>query len=122
MRVSGHRSSGGTARIYPGHGKVVADGAAKVAQYIAHRDAREAQIVAALRTGGGASAAGASGGGGAGGMTPPAIVDVVYAEQALGDVLKLAAARSVVQHLEKLRKEGIVAADGARWRLVEGRL
>ena len=85
--------------------------AAKVAQYIAHRDAREAQIVAALRSGGGV-----------GGMTPPAIVDVVYAEQQLGDVLKLAAARSVVQHLEKLRKEGIVVADGARWRLVEGRL
>ena len=108
------KSAAHQCRIYPGHGKVVADGVAKIAEYIAHRDAREAQIVAALRAGGGD--------GGGGGMSPPEIVDVVYASMGLSDILKLAAARSVVQHLEKLRKEGAVVADGARWRLVASRL
>lgn len=39
------------ARILPGHGPEVADGAAKVEEYIAHREEREARIIAALEQG-----------------------------------------------------------------------
>jgi glyoxylase-like metal-dependent hydrolase (beta-lactamase superfamily II) len=38
-------------RIYPGHGPVIADPAAKIAEYIAHREEREAKLVAALESG-----------------------------------------------------------------------
>lgn len=37
------------ARILPGHGPEVADGAAKIEEYIAHRKEREARIIAALK-------------------------------------------------------------------------
>ena len=37
--------------IYPGHGPVISDPAAKIAEYIAHRTEREAKLVAALDRG-----------------------------------------------------------------------
>lgn len=39
------------ARLLPGHGPEVADAAAKIEEYIAHREEREARVVAALRSG-----------------------------------------------------------------------
>ena len=38
-------------RILPGHGPAVPDAAAKIEEYIAHREDREARVVAALRSG-----------------------------------------------------------------------
>ena len=37
--------------IYPGHGPMITDPAAKIAEYIAHREEREARLIAALESG-----------------------------------------------------------------------
>ena len=37
--------------IYPGHGPVITDPAAKIAEYVAHREEREARLIAALESG-----------------------------------------------------------------------
>ncbi|HVM18663.1 MAG TPA: MBL fold metallo-hydrolase, partial [Egibacteraceae bacterium] len=77
--------------LYPGHGPVVRDPAAVVADYIAHREARELQVLAALA---------------AGDTTPAAIVARVYA--AVDPVLHPAAERSVRAHLAKLVTDGTI--------------
>ncbi len=94
------------AAIYPAHGPVIRDGAAKLREYIAHRLEREEQIVAALR---------------AGLDEIPAIVARVYAAYPVS--LHAAAGSSVCSHLLKLEREGRVGRDGedpmaARWTLV----
>ncbi len=65
-------------RIYPGHGPVVDDPADKVAEYLAHREDREAQIRAALSEGADSAAA---------------VVRAVYTD--VPEVLHPAAERSV---------------------------
>jgi len=79
------------ARIYPAHGPVIADGPAKLREYIAHRNQRERQILAALAEGD-APIAG--------------IVKRVYTD--VPEVLHRAAAQSVASHLRKLEREGRV--------------
>ncbi len=81
--------------LYPGHGPVVTDPAATVADYLAHRAEREAEIVAALR---------------AGDTTPAAVVARVYAD--VDPALHPAAQRSVRAHLAKLVAEGVVDRTG----------
>jgi hydroxyacylglutathione hydrolase len=85
-------------RLLPGHGPIVDDVPALVAQYVAHRAAREAQIVGALL---------------AGAATPAAIVDRVY--QSLRPSLVPAAQESVLAHLIKLQREGRVLEMDGRW-------
>jgi glyoxylase-like metal-dependent hydrolase (beta-lactamase superfamily II) len=80
--------------LYPGHGPIVEDPTAKVAEYRAHRLEREQQVLDALR--GGAD-------------TPGAVVAVVYAD--VDPVLHPAAERSVRAHLDKLVAEGVVHAN-----------
>jgi glyoxylase-like metal-dependent hydrolase (beta-lactamase superfamily II) len=75
--------------IYPGHGPVVLRAREKLAQYLAHREDREAQVVSALADGP---------------RTIAEIVEVIYADQPK-DVRPLAA-RSVLAHLRKLADEG----------------
>jgi glyoxylase-like metal-dependent hydrolase (beta-lactamase superfamily II) len=75
--------------IYPGHGPVVLDGKAKLAEYLAHRAEREEQVLAAMA--GGAGSIGA-------------MVDIIYAEYPV-EVHPLGA-RSVLAHLLKLEAEG----------------
>jgi glyoxylase-like metal-dependent hydrolase (beta-lactamase superfamily II) len=92
--------------IYPAHGPRIDDGVAKTREYIAHRLAREDQIIAAIREGN---------------ATIPEIVELVYA--AYPDPLKMAARASVCSHLQKLEREGRVQRDGdqpiaAAWHLV----
>ena len=85
------------AHLYPGHGPEIPDAAAMVNAYIAHRVAREEQIVAAVREGA---------------TSVPAIVSVVYA--GLDAALVPAAAHQVDVQLQKLAAEGRVtlSADG----------
>jgi len=82
-------------RLYPGHGPLVPDAAGKIDEYIAHRRARERQVMAALA---------------AGDRTPAEVVARVYAE--VDPVLHPAAERSVRAHLAKLVREGRALADG----------
>jgi glyoxylase-like metal-dependent hydrolase (beta-lactamase superfamily II) len=91
--------------LYPGHGPTVFDAPAKLVYYLAHRQDRERQVLAAL------------------GEMPAATIDdlaqLIYADYP-PQVLPLAA-RSVLAHLEKLESEGRVSrdgtGDGAAWSL-----
>ena len=88
--------------IYPGHGPVVFDAPAKLAEYVAHREEREQQVLDSI----------------AGGpRTIQELVDSIYAGYPL-EVHPLAA-RSVLAHLLKLESEGRAehkgAGDRARW-------
>lgn len=78
-------------RIYPAHGPVIEDGVAKLREYLAHRAARERQILAAL---------------GAGAARIAVLVQRIYTD--VPAVLHAAAAHSVAAHLRKLEREGIV--------------
>ncbi|KAK3690026.1 beta-lactamase-like protein [Podospora appendiculata] len=101
-------------RAYPGHGPVIEDGRARIAEYIAHRRGREEQVVATLRTSGDASSASSSATNL--GSTPTELVKIIYRDMPEG--LHPAAARGVVQILKKLEAEGKVVVDGHdRWRL-----
>ena len=82
-----------TALIYPGHGPVVTEPAAKIAEYIAHRQMREEQVLTALRERA---------------MTIPDLVRRIYGTQR--QVLWPAMARQVLAHLVALEGEGRVAA------------
>src|SRR4029077_1308544 len=75
--------------IDPGHGPAVWSAAEKIAEYRAHREERERQVLDALA---------------AGARSPEEIVETVYAEYP-PDVHALAA-RSVLAHLLKLEREG----------------
>lgn len=89
--------------IYPGHGPTLRPARPVIEGYIAHRLAREAQIVAAL---------------GAGAATVPEIVAQVYRDVA--PALHAVAQLSVTSHLVKLEREGRVdrsADTPARYRL-----
>ncbi|HLM50454.1 MAG TPA: MBL fold metallo-hydrolase [Solirubrobacteraceae bacterium] len=80
-------------RLYPGHGPVVEDPAAKLDEYVAHRLDRERRLVAALE--GGARAT-------------DALLDAAW-----GDVpayLRPAAAITLAAHLDKLEEEGRLPA------------
>jgi glyoxylase-like metal-dependent hydrolase (beta-lactamase superfamily II) len=84
--------------IAPGHGALIDDPAARLAGYLSHRLAREADVVAALE---------------AGAVTVDQVVDRVYA--GLAPALLPAAAQTVHAHLLKLAAEGRATggADGA---------
>lgn len=77
-----------TGRIYPGHGEVIHDGPGVVAEYVAHRRAREAQVEAALSP------------------NPQAIADLVAAVyEDLDPRLVPLAQQSLTAHLRKLEEE-----------------
>jgi glyoxylase-like metal-dependent hydrolase (beta-lactamase superfamily II) len=81
-------------RLYPGHGPLVPDAVARVEGYLAHRQGREVQVLAALE---------------AGDRSPAQVVARIYADVDPG--LHPAAELSVRAHLVKLVREGRVAAD-----------
>jgi glyoxylase-like metal-dependent hydrolase (beta-lactamase superfamily II) len=95
-------------RIYPAHGPCIEDGSAKIREYIAHRLAREAQILATLA---------------AGAQRVGEIVKIVYA--AYPEALHAAAGQSVTSHLRKLEREERVRRTSdqdplvARWEQVD---
>lgn len=77
--------------IYPGHGPEIADPAAKIAEYVAHRREREAQIRAAIEDGA---------------TDAPSIVRAVYTD--VPEILHPAAERSVRAVLAMLADAGAV--------------
>lgn len=96
-------------RAYPGHGPVVADGPAKIAEYIHHRKTREDQVLQTLRSENGSPEVGEGGS-----WTPMEVVKIIYRD--VPESLHFAAAGGVVQILLKLKREGRVLVDDDRWR------
>lgn len=86
--------------IAPGHGPLISDPAARVAEYIAHRRMREQQVLEALA---------------GGARTPGEIVGIVYPD--LDVRLHPAAEGQVMAHLAKLLQEGRVLREGNRYYL-----
>lgn len=79
--------------IYGGHGPVVLEARAKIDEYIAHREHREAEILAILARGP---------------ATIPTLVNEIY--QAVNRRLWPAAARQVLAYLIALQREGRITA------------
>ena len=76
-------------RLLPAHGPIIEDPAAVIDEYIAHREMRERQVIAALD---------------AGLDSVDAIAAHIYA--GLSPTMLEAAKETVIAHLEKLREEG----------------
>ncbi len=93
------------AEIVPAHGPTIANAQAKIAEYIAHRQLREQQILQTLETL-------------PRGVTIPEMVPAIYTD--VDPKLHPIAAWSVEAHLLKLEKEGLVERIGEKgWTLVE---
>ena len=96
-------------RIYPAHGPCIEDGSAKIREYIAHREERDGQVLAAMAEGA---------------ETVAAIVAIVYADYP--KELHAPAGQSVTSHLRKLEAEGRAERMDdaeplvARWRCATG--
>jgi len=88
------------AQIYPGHGPVISDPQARIAEYRAHRDKREQQVLDAL---------------GSGANTPQEIASMLYTR--LDPRLRTAAEGTVEAHLQKLVAEGRVVRKDRRYAL-----
>jgi glyoxylase-like metal-dependent hydrolase (beta-lactamase superfamily II) len=90
--------------IVPAHGPVITDPQAKIAEYIAHREQREQQVLQALEVL-------------PPGVTIPEIVKSIYVD--VDPRLHPVAAWSVEAHLIKLEREGLVERlDHGGWTLV----
>jgi glyoxylase-like metal-dependent hydrolase (beta-lactamase superfamily II) len=85
-------------RIYPAHGPVIRNPKEKLADYIAHRELRERQILDVLR---------------GGPHEVMAIVKKIYVD--VPEYLHQAAAGSVKSHLKKLRNDQVVAENDGTW-------
>lgn len=96
-------------RGYPGHGPVVADGPARIREYVAHRRAREEQITSTLRTTNDAVGRAA--------WEPMELVRVIYRD--VPENLHIPAHGGVVQVLQKLEKEDRAYEEEGRWVLKE---
>jgi glyoxylase-like metal-dependent hydrolase (beta-lactamase superfamily II) len=87
-------------RIAPGHGDVIDEPRARLDEYIAHRKAREQQVLRLLKR--------------KGPLKVAEIVDVIYADDELPAALLEAAGSQVHAHLVKLKAEGKVAGTSAK--------
>jgi glyoxylase-like metal-dependent hydrolase (beta-lactamase superfamily II) len=90
--------------IAPGHGHLIQNPTAVIDEYIAHRIAREEQVLGALRA--------------AGTATIPELVATIYTDTPVA--MHGWAARSVWAHLRKLAQEGQATGEGLddRWSIV----
>ncbi|HWN57353.1 MAG TPA: MBL fold metallo-hydrolase [Methylomirabilota bacterium] len=84
--------------IYPAHGPVIRNPKEKIREYIAHRELRERQILAALADGP---------------LEAMGIVKKIYVD--VPEYLHPAAANSVRSHLKKLERESRVMEHEKRW-------
>lgn len=98
----------GAQTMYPGHGGVIEDAPARLAELTAHRLDREAQILAALQRTPRRTGAPHSEGPGAGGLTLDALTRAVYTDVA--PMLLPAAARNVLAHLVDLEEKSRVSS------------
>ena len=87
----------------PGHGPAVPEPRAHVAALLQHRMAREAAIAQALQ---------------GQPCTTLGLVDALYSK--IDPVLRMAAERNVLAHLQKLEREGRAACHGDEWRAASG--
>ncbi len=89
--------------ILPAHGHVIAAGKREVAKLIAHRMAREAKVLEALRR-----------------VAGPATLDdlVAIAYDDVDPQIHAVAKRSLTAHLLKLRDDGVAGNTGERWQLI----
>ncbi|KAM7194582.1 Beta-lactamase-like protein [Rhypophila sp. PSN 637] len=107
-------------RAYPGHGPVLDDGPAKIAEYIRHRQKREDQVVQTLK-GQHPGARESAATGTTSSWTVMELVKVIY--QDVPEPLHLPASGGVLQILKKLQREGKAVRvddgnDEEKWRLV----
>ena len=86
--------------LLPGHGPPLANPNAYLRALLAHREQREAAVLAALADGN---------------RTPSALVEIVYV--ALDRRLRAAAERNVLAHLLKLHAEGRALPQNGSWRV-----
>jgi len=91
-------------RLYPGHGDVIEEPRARIQEYIAHRNEREKQILAMLRTGP---------------LKIPELVALIYGGQDLPSGLEEAAGWQVHAQLLKLKADGKVTGTSVKsaWKL-----
>jgi glyoxylase-like metal-dependent hydrolase (beta-lactamase superfamily II) len=89
----------GPSTIHPGHGPIVADGQAKLDEYLAHRRQREQQVIDVLRQRGRASV--------------EELVASIYPD--VQSALLPMAARNVRAHLHKLADEGRAVDGSGGW-------
>jgi len=87
----------GPSVIYPGHGPAVWSGTDKLHEYLEHRALRERQVLDGLHDGP---------------RSPEDLVPEIYGEYP--EVLRAAAARSLLAHLLKLEREGVVTTREGR--------
>ena len=85
-------------RVYPGHGQIIDDALALVDEYVAHRAARERQVIALLERGP---------------ASVDALVSAIYPD--LDPALSGAARETVLAHLAKLREERRASEAGGLW-------
>ena len=98
-----------SAHAYPAHGALIADGRAKIREYISHRQEREEQVLNVMR--------GDVSGGDGEGWRSMSMVKIIYA--AYPENLHGPAEGSVLQVLRKLEGEGRVRRYGdGSWGLV----
>jgi ribonuclease/clavin/mitogillin len=89
-------------KMLPAHGPIIDNPAELLREYIEHRRRREQQVLAALRLG----------------ITDAGeMVSNIY--PSLAPPLAPIARESVLAHLIKLEREGIVSREGDEWRLVQ---
>ncbi|MFM8304527.1 MAG: MBL fold metallo-hydrolase [Actinomycetota bacterium] len=88
-----------TSRICPAHGDVIDDARARVRDYIDHRKAREAQVLALVRKGP---------------TKVSELVSQIYGNDDLPPELVSAAGAQMLAHLQKLKKAGKVTGTSAR--------
>lgn len=81
-------------RLYPAHGDAIDDAPGRIREYVAHRKAREKQILGLLK---------------GGPLRIREIVDVVYADQDLHPQLVVAARNQVHAHLLRAKRAGKVS-------------
>ncbi|KAL4821900.1 beta-lactamase-like protein [Aspergillus spinulosporus] len=108
-------------RGYPGHGAVVGNATAKIAEYIRHRQQREDEVIRVLRYGKLEVGDHERSPERKLWWTPLEIVKIIYRD--VPENLHLPAANGVVQVLSKLEAEGKVIhdADSDRWTLNTGK-
>lgn len=86
------------ARVYPGHGRIIDEPRALIDEYVAHRHAREQQVLETLAHGP---------------SSIDGLVDAIY--PALASSLRAAARETVLAHLRKLDDEARAGERGGLW-------